>query len=176
MHEADGTLLLAFLNTTFAGTERIATPADYSRWLREHGVLPAGTHLNAHDVEVAHRLRDALRSVIRGNACGDVDPNDVPTLNGFAATLPLRVRFTPSGGVNLEATESGVAGFHAAVLGAVFREELRGEWRRYKLCRNPDCEWAFFDESRNRSRLWCEMQTCGARAKMRAYRSRRAAT
>ncbi|QND53996.1 hypothetical protein HB779_20450 [Phyllobacterium sp. 628] len=40
---------------------------------------------------------------------------------------------------------------------------------RIKIC--PNCHWLYFDESRNRSRRWCDMTVCGNRAKaQRHYR------
>ncbi|MEX2032805.1 MAG: CGNR zinc finger domain-containing protein, partial [Dehalococcoidia bacterium] len=39
-------------------------------------------------------------------------------------------------------------------------------------CRGDDCHWAFFDRSKNRSRVWCDMAACGARSKARTYRER----
>jgi predicted RNA-binding Zn ribbon-like protein len=33
----------------------------------------------------------------------------------------------------------------------------------------PGCCWLFLDRSRNGSRRWCDMQTCGSRDKMRRY-------
>jgi predicted RNA-binding Zn ribbon-like protein len=46
--------------------------------------------------------------------------------------------------------------------------------RRVKAC--PTCGWFFLDVSKNQSRVWCSMDTCGARAKARRYyhRTRRA--
>ncbi|HYH51840.1 MAG TPA: CGNR zinc finger domain-containing protein, partial [Acidimicrobiia bacterium] len=41
-----------------------------------------------------------------------------------------------------------------------------------KVCRQPDCRWAYYDESRNRSRTWCSMESCGNRAKARSFRQR----
>ncbi|MBV8999263.1 MAG: CGNR zinc finger domain-containing protein, partial [Solirubrobacterales bacterium] len=41
------------------------------------------------------------------------------------------------------------------------------------LCANPDCEWAFFDRSRNQQGSWCAMETCGNRLKNREFRARR---
>lgn len=51
--------------------------------------------------------------------------------------------------------------------------ELTGErLDRVRSC--PSCEWLFFDTSRNRSRRWCSMQTCGGRDKaLRHYRKQR---
>lgn len=43
---------------------------------------------------------------------------------------------------------------------------------RVKECGGPDCRWLFLDESRNRSRRWCEMRECGNRAKQRRYHRR----
>ena len=48
---------------------------------------------------------------------------------------------------------------------------LDGSWLRLKVCRN--CEWSFYDNSKNRSGSWCSMQLCGNRLKTRAYRTRR---
>jgi len=36
----------------------------------------------------------------------------------------------------------------------------------------PGCGWLFLDTSKNRSRRWCSMNTCGARDKMRRYHSK----
>ncbi|MRG56431.1 hypothetical protein GF108_12685 [Phyllobacterium sp. SYP-B3895] len=49
-------------------------------------------------------------------------------------------------------------------------EPLRLE--RIKVC--PNCHWLYFDESRNRSRRWCDMNVCGNRAKARRYYDRNA--
>ena len=43
---------------------------------------------------------------------------------------------------------------------------------RMKACRADDCRWAFLDTSKNRSRAWCSMESCGNRAKVHTYRQR----
>ena len=50
-----------------------------------------------------------------------------------------------------------------------------GSWDRVKACPAGDCQWAFYDRSRNRSARWCDMAVCGNRTKVRAYRSKRQA-
>jgi predicted RNA-binding Zn ribbon-like protein len=49
---------------------------------------------------------------------------------------------------------------------------------RVKRCPGDDgrCGWLFLDFSRNRSRVWCSMATCGSRAKMRRYYRRKRAS
>lgn len=48
-----------------------------------------------------------------------------------------------------------------------------GPLDRLKECPADDCGWLFVDLSRNRSRTWCSMATCGNTAKVRRYRERR---
>lgn len=64
------------------------------------------------------------------------------------------------------------------VVGAVFaactRLVVRGDWIRLKICPADTCLWAFYDESRNRSRTWCSMRVCGNREKARGWRARAA--
>jgi predicted RNA-binding Zn ribbon-like protein len=43
---------------------------------------------------------------------------------------------------------------------------------RIKTCAAPDCGWKFMDQSKNRSRRWCDMAVCGNLAKARQYRVR----
>lgn len=48
--------------------------------------------------------------------------------------------------------------------------------KRIGECAGEDCTWLFIDKSRNRSRQWCSMESCGNRAKAkRFYRRKQAA-
>jgi predicted RNA-binding Zn ribbon-like protein len=38
-----------------------------------------------------------------------------------------------------------------------------------RLCAAEDCGWLFLDESKNHTRRWCDMKTCGNRAKARRH-------
>lgn len=44
---------------------------------------------------------------------------------------------------------------------------------RVRECDSRTCSWLFLDCSRNRSRRWCDMKTCGNRAKARRHYRRR---
>lgn len=46
------------------------------------------------------------------------------------------------------------------------------ELDRLSHCQNQDCGWFFLDHSRNRSRRWCSMDSCGNRAKARRHYAR----
>lgn len=47
-----------------------------------------------------------------------------------------------------------------------------GDLARLSRCANEDCGWFFLDHSRNRSRRWCSMESCGNRAKARRHYAR----
>jgi predicted RNA-binding Zn ribbon-like protein len=47
-----------------------------------------------------------------------------------------------------------------------------GHTDRFRICANDGCRWVFEDSSRAGRRRWCDMSTCGNRAKVRRFRSR----
>jgi predicted RNA-binding Zn ribbon-like protein len=65
------------------------------------------------------------------------------------------------------AADCGVALAHVLV---------EDEWERLRTCAAPDCSHVFVDESRNRSRVYCDSRTCGNRMHVAAYRARRRAS
>ena len=56
---------------------------------------------------------------------------------------------------------------------AAHEATTEGLWWRLKICASDECEWAYYDHSKNRSRNWCEYG-CGNKLKTRAYRARQA--
>jgi predicted RNA-binding Zn ribbon-like protein len=73
----------------------------------------------------------------------------------------------------LEATGTGVDRALAEIVAALYRCKAAGTSDRLKLCKS--CGHAFYDTSKNRSRIWCDMTTCGSQEKARAYRQRQSA-
>src|SRR3979490_145860 len=43
---------------------------------------------------------------------------------------------------------------------------------RLRRCGNSTCYWLFIDETRNHSRRWCEMASCGNVVKVRRHREK----
>ena len=55
-------------------------------------------------------------------------------------------------------------------------EILTGElYDLVRECAADDCAWLFIDTSRNHSRRWCSMSSCGNRAKVHQFRQRKRA-
>ena len=44
--------------------------------------------------------------------------------------------------------------------------------QRVKDCGDPTCRWLFLDLSKNHTRRWCDMKTCGNRMKARRHQAR----
>jgi len=71
----------------------------------------------------------------------------------------------------------------AAVIGPVALSALdmleTADFARIKQCPgrtpNNDCQWLFLDVSKNNSRRWCDMATCGNRTKSHRHRARKQA-
>jgi predicted RNA-binding Zn ribbon-like protein len=94
-------------------------------------------------------------------------------LDRAATRAELRLRFRSDGTPAIEPGAAGVDGALGRLLAIVHDAVSQGHWTRLKACREHTCEWAFYDHTKNRSGAWCSMQSCGNRAKARAYRERR---
>ncbi|QES48569.1 hypothetical protein DEJ50_12785 [Streptomyces venezuelae] len=116
----------------------------------------------------AVELREALRAALLAHAGHQAPAGALDTLNGLLATAPLTVR------VDAEGTAALVAGGGLAdrIAAALAEGIAAGTWPRLKACAAEDCQWAYYDRSPAARGRWCTMSVCGARAKMRTYRSR----
>ncbi|WP_280267351.1 CGNR zinc finger domain-containing protein [Nocardia wallacei] len=151
------------------GTDDLADAQTLRRWFVERDLLAAGHAVAEADLHRAIRLREGLRALLIGREEPGVDVGD---LDRLGRELPLVVR-SAGGCARLVpgAPESAEAAL-ARLLAIVVTATADGTWGRLKACRNPGCRWAYYDHSRNRSRTWCSMETCGNQAKVRAFRSR----
>lgn len=118
-------------------------------------------------------LRELWDSQVEGRA---PTPRAIATLNALLGRGPR---------VELRATRAGVEIAHdhrhddptgealARVTVALVDAIAGGQVDRFRICANDGCRWVFEDHSRAGRRRWCDMTTCGNRAKVRRFRSRR---
>jgi predicted RNA-binding Zn ribbon-like protein len=101
---------------------------------------------------------------------------DLERLNDVLGNSPEIKKVVPSGRSYALKHEMKTSGIHSilAELAHSFAEILAfGEPERIKICRNPDCLWIFYDNSKNHSRKWCENATgCGNMMKVRMFRAK----
>jgi predicted RNA-binding Zn ribbon-like protein len=166
----------AFVNTLDIddGIEQLARPADLGRWLAEHDLLggAASVRPTGEDLRHATQLREALRAHLLAHHGQPLDPADVAVLDAAAGRARLTLRFTGDDETVLVPAAGGVDGALGRLLAIVKDAIDDGSWQRLKVCPADNCLWAFYDASRNRSAVWCDMRVCGNRAKVRGYRER----
>ena len=88
---------------------------------------------------------------------------------------PYTYHLVPSpDGVSLDHLHDGdpVEGALARLVESVAREVSQGHPERLRICANDECRWAFNDSSPTGRRKWCDMSTCGNRAKAARFRER----
>ena len=170
----DLALLQSFVNTrrVYAGRDTIATPEELHAWLVRKGLLTDGASVSDADHTRAVVLRDSIRALLAAHGGVALDPSTITALNNLSGQLPLHARFTSEGNGTLEPAGPGVSAALTRLLAAVVFAMADGTWARLKACHAETCQWVFYDESRNRSRVWCAMQACGNRSKVRAYKRR----
>lgn len=166
---ADIDLVRSFVNTVEAesGADQLTTARGLADWLAEAGLAEPEARPSVRDLQLARRLRTALRTAIGGS--GPPSPAALAELDAVFSELPLRAVSSREG---LVACNGGVRGGLARIAAAVTTARITGTWDRLKICPAEDCLWAFYDASRNHSKRWCSMDVCGNRSKVRAFRDR----
>ena len=168
-------LVIDFVNTLDPddGTDAFATRVGLASWLVERGLLGAADlPLREVDRREAIGLREALLALMLAHNGVAVETDPAGALDEVADRGKLGVQFRSDGSAPLTPRAKGFAGALAQVVVPVAEAARDGSWQRVKACRADDCQWAFYDRSRNRSGVWCDMAVCGNRAKVRAYRRR----
>ena len=166
-------LVRRFVNTYDAedGSEELADPAGLAGFLTETGLAQA-PEVSAADVSRVVEAREALRALLFHNNGVPAGQAELDRLNAAFSGAASEVRFA-EGSAAVVPRGGAVEGALAQLAMIVRDAMLSGEWARLKACPDEECQWAFYDRSRNRSRTWCNMQECGNRAKVRAFRARK---
>ncbi len=78
-------------------------------------------------------------------------------------------------GVSLDHRHEGdpISGAMARLSEAIARELTQMDKERLRVCANDECRWVFRDNSPAGRRKWCDMSSCGNRAKAARHRERR---
>jgi predicted RNA-binding Zn ribbon-like protein len=141
--------------------DHLATAEEARSYLAEQGLeLPPGLP-SADELARLREIADLPFALEREAEC-----EWRPKLARVASRHTFR--FDERGEV--QPTSYGWDAFGARFVPALF--ELAATRSRLRHCANPSCGWLFVDESKNHSRVWCDMGTCGSRAKMTRYRRR----
>jgi predicted RNA-binding Zn ribbon-like protein len=186
-------LWLDFVNTDDARRgARLDLLRDFDalvRWLESAAVLdaergggirrraiqqPAGATAALAD---ARRIRAALRSLAeRGIHVAEVRLNAVNEINRVlgrsAGTRRLEVRTDGTFQRSFVPVGDAFAGLMIPVVESAADALVLGELGRVRRCADGRCPRVFFDGTKNGRRRWCDMATCGNRAKAARHRQK----
>lgn len=185
---------LDFTNTVdWRGTERehdwLGDPLDLPAWGRRAGLLTGEEAVElarstaenparaARTLSAARRLREALFRLFKALLQNERPrPEDLRLFNDH-----LRRALSPHAVLAPDPEASGAyrLGFSSAgdpqqrFLFRLLRQAAdlltTADVRRLKVCSTPECGWLFLDTTKNGSRRWCDMASCGNRAKAQRF-------
>ena len=188
-----GRICLDFTNTLGGSREHpkeyLGGYEDLVAWSRQAGALTDGEARRLIR-EARQRPGDAAATLARAVTLREAifgtfarvteerppEATDVAALNGALVRALPHLRIEASGD-GFTWTWHAEAGDFDRMLWTVARsaadllvsDDERGRVRR---CAGTDCDWLFMDMSRNSSRRWCDMRSCGNRAKAHRYYER----
>jgi predicted RNA-binding Zn ribbon-like protein len=183
-------LCLAYANTlswrgSGAPAEKLPTLDDLLGWLeRSAGVAASATEeirgwSREHPKKAAAvfaeaiAIREALFRIFAAIAGGGtVRDQDFAALKSALAEAPPRSQLARgSGGYawRLDPLRPAAPDLLAPVLWSAGDLVLDAGRRRIRQCANDKCLWLFVDESKSGTRRWCDMASCGNRAKAQRH-------
>jgi predicted RNA-binding Zn ribbon-like protein len=187
-----GELCLDFCNTGHGvrnseGKEWIAGFDDLMDWLEAAGALTRAQAAALRETgeatpdaakavwKRALRFRAALSGVLLakhdGQAPREEDLRELEAEYARSASC-ARLSVTAEGfswSVEAERLDAALRPIVASAVGLLTSPRIG----RVRRCGSPTCYWLFVDETKNCSRRWCEMASCGNLMKVRRHRARR---
>lgn len=184
-----GSLCLDFVNTLSdrggQPEEHVHSYADLLEFARQAAGMPEGeveelATAAARDPAAADRVvaeardqREVMYRIFGAIADGGAPSDaDLDTLNSVLVAGLARARLVREG----DAYRWSWAGECTCLERPVWQIShsaadllASGRLDRVRRCGSDTCEWLFLDGSRNRSRRWCDMSTCGNREKARKH-------
>src|SRR5436309_10472500 len=188
-----GALCLDFCNSgqsarVPSGTEWIAGFSDLVDWLEAAGAITRGQAGGLRRAAAsspraaaqvwgrAIRFREALFRVLNAKAEGGaVAREDLADIEAEHARAGSFARLSWAGEGYRWSLDPSAAALDAAMQPLVESAVsllTSAKLERLRRCGNSTCYWLFIDETRNHSRRWCEMASCGNIVKVRRHRER----
>jgi predicted RNA-binding Zn ribbon-like protein len=161
-------LIRRFVNTVElpSGPDELDSLESARAWCLSHGLAPAR---NAGHLAQLRDFRETLRDLLYANNREGDGPAAWERMRPFLASTRLSLAVSPASGLELRPEDKGPI---ASLLAVVYEAQLLGTWPRLRACRKSTCRFAYYDYTKNGSRAWCSMATCGNQAKAQRRRER----
>lgn len=184
-------LCLNFANTRYwrgsepAATESLASPKDLGGWLGANAAMPTahgGKRRGGGSIDLdtlfdeALRLRESIYRIFLAIGEGQSPPaRDLEIFNSALADTPQRLGISATGAAYswiVAAPPGSLGGALAPVIWSAADLLTHAGERRIRRCANDKCRWVFVDRSKGGTRRWCDMSSCGNRAKSHRHYAR----
>jgi predicted RNA-binding Zn ribbon-like protein len=192
LHQLGGRLCLDFANTTSGrgGPHCLEHLYEYEhllQWCRHNGILtPSQAGRLAHAgqrrpakaarvLQQAKQLREAIYSICLAISRGRVPAAGLAILNSALTMAKGRREIATSAGGFVwrwRAAPDHLDWMLGPIALSAAELLVKLDRRRLKQCAGLHCGWFFLDETKSRTRRWCDMRVCGSRAKTRRFRQR----
>ena len=188
----DAERVLAFINTlsgrpTPAPVERLDSYDALLAWAREQHLIAgaAAERLSAEARRHPHQaaavlarakdFREALNGLANAIDAGRQPNAEVlTTIGACLAGAYANGRLVPHEGALqwVASAEDDLDRVLWEIGRAAGRLVVSPRLSRVRACAAHDCGWWFVDDTKNRSRRWCDMKLCGNREKLRRFRKK----
>ncbi|UQZ35189.1 hypothetical protein C2I18_17670 [Paenibacillus sp. PK3_47] len=157
--------------------DRLEDAEWLAKWLDQHA-LQADTPPSPEELGQLQQLRsllwDSVQLLVQGH---EPEQPLLLQLNRYMQKGPaLRQVTWKAGGeaeLVLQPLGAGWAQVMAEIAASYAAALLEKEHSRFRICDNPDCLWVYYDDTRNRSKRYCDDKLCGNLMKVRRFRARR---
>jgi len=181
-HAVDLETALDFINTLELErgepVDHLGSTPDALKWFQDHGLihpLKGRTERGEATLERIRRTRAALREL--ADAANEHRLPSQRAINEVNRALRARevVQLVPVGhDLRLDHRHIGdpVDDALANLATPIVQEVTSGRPERLRACASDSCRWIFYDDSRTGRRRWCDMASCGNRAKAARHRAK----
>lgn len=143
-------------------------------WAREAGVSSASAGRSSAQrdqvTQFVRQLRAALRAALEATR---LTPDLVTGINESLAGVEGALALVPEAADAVAVRAAADSDQLRLDVGRAAIDIFRYDRARIRRCANPRCVLLFLDVSKSGQRRWCDMATCGNRAKVSAHYARR---
>ena len=178
---SDEELFTEFANTLHlhdGEPDDIGDAASLRAWLASRGLVRERCALGGVEaaLPVFHELRTLVHAITKRLVeRGEPSATQVRRLNGVLRDGLHYHQLRPAeDGSRFTVGQVGdeLAQARAAIAGSLAHYIADHDVARLRICANDECSWRFVDRSPTGRRRWCDMRTCGNRAKVARHRAR----
>lgn len=179
-----GLRMMDFLVTDFINSQWYNTHKTYSEPLRDENWmdiflkewnLETEFKLTEEDIIILLDLRSKLTNYIeRISNNNEIGEEDINQINDYLALSQVKRKLFYSNGeysTKLLPVTKDLKWIVSEIVSSFVELITEYDDKRIKICENPDCKWIFYDESRSRTRRWCD-SSCGNLMKVRRFREK----